>query len=675
MNLKDRSSVIASYWVLWAGLLFLPQTSTWAQTIAATVTVGSGPGAVAVNTVTDKIYVANAGSRSVTVIDGTTNSTTTVQVGGNPMALAINEATNKIYAVYHAPLWTGGQGGVTVIDGDTGSTTTVIDSNARVPWAVAVNPVTNKIYIANFLSSNVTVIDGATNTTTTLSDPNAIGLDAYAVALNPVTNKIYVANNNIDRAGTNPGNISVIDGATNSTTTVTDPNAISPVDIAVNQATNKIYVANFGGGPSSSNPGNVTVIDGAMNSAVTVTDPNANEPGGPDSRGFAVAVDSATNKIYVVNEGSHNVTVIDGATNSTATVTDPNALAPVAVAVDSATNTIYVANGGCLFLSSCNNVGSVTVINGATNSATTIIDPNANTPNAVAINAMTNKIYVTNLLSGNATVIDGGATPTTHTLSVLLAGGDGTVTSNPTGIDCRKFLGKLVSRQCSASFTTGTIVILTASALDGYQVSWGTACTGISTCDVLMTSDEFVTATFARADFSLQPASAALTAQRGSQITDVITIAPLIGSSFGSAIQLSCAVTGTTPMPTCALSPSSVTPGANPIASTLTITAPALSAAMMPSSDRQFSCSLFAVCLPLLGLALLAFLKSGETKSRRRIQWLLCSLALALVALQVGCGGGGSTGGGSSGQQNYAVTVTATSGAIQHATQVTVVVP
>ena len=36
------------------------------------------------------------------------------------------------------------------------------------PYAVAVNPVTNKIYVVNYTSNNVTVIDGATNDTTTV---------------------------------------------------------------------------------------------------------------------------------------------------------------------------------------------------------------------------------------------------------------------------------------------------------------------------------------------------------------------------------------------------------------------------------------------------------------------------------------------------------------------------
>jgi YVTN family beta-propeller protein len=54
------------------------------------------------------------------------------------------------------------------------------------PGAVAVNPVTNKIYVTNSGSNNVTVIDGATNTTTTVP----AGTGAGGVSVNTVTNKI-----------------------------------------------------------------------------------------------------------------------------------------------------------------------------------------------------------------------------------------------------------------------------------------------------------------------------------------------------------------------------------------------------------------------------------------------------------------------------------------------------
>ena len=60
---------------------------------------------------------------------------------------------------------------VTVIDGATGATSTFMDPGAMGPIAVAVNPVTNRIYVANNGSNDVTVIDGATNATTTVTAP------------------------------------------------------------------------------------------------------------------------------------------------------------------------------------------------------------------------------------------------------------------------------------------------------------------------------------------------------------------------------------------------------------------------------------------------------------------------------------------------------------------------
>ena len=67
----------------------------------ATVTVEGEPGVLAVNPVTNKIYVANGGgggaSGYVTVIDGATNSTTTVAAGYGPSAIAVNPVTNQIY--------------------------------------------------------------------------------------------------------------------------------------------------------------------------------------------------------------------------------------------------------------------------------------------------------------------------------------------------------------------------------------------------------------------------------------------------------------------------------------------------------------------------------------------------------------------------------------------------
>jgi len=155
-----------------------------ADWVTATVTTGTKPYAVAVNPLTNKIYVADSGSADVTVIDGLTNNTTTVAAGTNPYAVAVNPVTNKIYVANN------GSSNVTVIDGATNGTATVtVGTNPR---AVAVNPVTNKTYVANSgsTSTTVTVIDGATNGTTSVT----VGTQPCAVAVNPVTNRVYVAN-------------------------------------------------------------------------------------------------------------------------------------------------------------------------------------------------------------------------------------------------------------------------------------------------------------------------------------------------------------------------------------------------------------------------------------------------------------------------------------------------
>ena len=115
------------------------------------------------------------------------------------------------------------------------------------------NPVTNRIYVANLnpssdFSSVVTVINGADNTFTSLSDPNAA--TPYAVAVNPVTNKIYVPSNSPSLVNDNTEDVmTVIDGATNSVTDVIFPNAYAyPAAVAVNEITNTVYVADSAAG-------------------------------------------------------------------------------------------------------------------------------------------------------------------------------------------------------------------------------------------------------------------------------------------------------------------------------------------------------------------------------------------------------------------------------------------
>jgi len=348
-------------------------------------------------------------------VDGQT-VTTTLNVGTQPNFVAVNPITDKIYGSNSA------SGGIFIIDGATNSITGVSGGIGSVPVAVAVNSNTNKIYVPD-LFGYVTVIDGTTNDTTTVT----VGATPVAVAVNPLTNKIYVAN-----TSGSSGSVTVIDGTTNDTTTVTV--GAEPVAVAVNPVTNKIYIANQSGN-------SVTVIDGATNNTATVS---------VDLAPVAVAVNPVTNKIYITNQSGNSVTVIDGATNNTVTV--PVGLAPFAVAVNPVTNKIYIAN---------QSGNSVTVIDGATNNTVTV--PVGLGPRAVAVNPETNKIYVANASgnSGSVTVIDGATNGTTSL----------TVGRNPHGIVANPTTNKIYT----VNFDDSTVTVIDGATNSAIAVTAGTA--------------------------------------------------------------------------------------------------------------------------------------------------------------------------------------------------------
>ncbi|WP_239287977.1 YncE family protein [Candidatus Nitrotoga sp. 1052] len=279
--------------------------------------------AIAVNPATNKFYMAN--SNIVSVIDDATNTVSTIPTNSDISALAVNPATNKIYVANRNSnsVTLHGSNSVTVIDGETNTTSTTIvlpnQSDFSFIDLMTVNSVTNKIYLRNWIHDTVSVIDGATNTVSTVTV--APGYDFSDVAINPVTNKIYVSKY---AYADGLSSVMVIDGATNTTSTV----AVSGYTetLAVNTVTNKIYVLH----PTNNT---VTVIDGATNTTSTLA---------TGITPLAIALNGKTNKIYVANFDSNSVTVIDGATNTTNTVTvgtHPNSLA-----VNPETNKVYVTS-------------------------------------------------------------------------------------------------------------------------------------------------------------------------------------------------------------------------------------------------------------------------------------------------------------------------------------------
>src|SRR5215471_21261687 len=81
-----RSAPFLAATTILLGLMAIPVAG---QIVTATPSTGTAPDAVALNPVTNKIYVANASTGDVTVIDGATNRTATVTAGTTPKAIAV----------------------------------------------------------------------------------------------------------------------------------------------------------------------------------------------------------------------------------------------------------------------------------------------------------------------------------------------------------------------------------------------------------------------------------------------------------------------------------------------------------------------------------------------------------------------------------------------------------
>src|SRR5215467_1680344 len=642
-----------------AVLLLFPAISQ-AQTLMATIPVGTHPQAIAVNQTTNKIYVANCPTTAnsqpgvngtVTIVDGQTNGTTTLPAGICPVAIAVNPVSNRVYVANEGKFCLIGNqcnnaGSITIIDGATATALQLPRPHPH-PSGIAVNASTNKVYFSDQFCADLFVIYVTTNAIDTIAIPKW----AFDVAVNPLTNKIFVSSFSSFAAGAENA-LTEIDGATGGTMSITDPKAANPVAIAIDLAANKIYVANLGDTESSTDSGSITVIDGITHNVANLANKNGFRP-------HSLDVNPLTNKIYIANgndiaqTGNGGITEVSGANFSMTSTKDPNAvtLCPAlsnrSLAIDASRDRIYSANCGS---------NNITAIEGSTNGVVTIMDPSAVEPIAIAINLVTNKIYVANAGSDNISVINGSAPAATFSLSVSKSGdGSGSILSQDGLINCAA-----AAETCSANYPAGTVVSLSAvPAVNSDFTTWLGACNGSNpdSCTFNMNSDRSVAATFNSPDFSMQAPEESLILKRGGQASEVLSFSSQGG--FSGTISLTCSVSGPAPMPTCGLSPSSLAPGNG---TTLTVSSGGLSAALRPQSPHSTEL-LYSSWLPF---GLMGCIVTIGLNRKRRMLSLLSLFWTMFVFSQVSCGGTS----GPPPPQNYTVTVSATAGSIQHSTKI-----
>jgi YVTN family beta-propeller protein len=390
-------------------------TTTSFQQTQARVHVGQIPQGIDVNPNTNLIYVANGGSDYISVINGSLNkvianiTSSSKEPFQDLRQVAVNPITNIVYAVGE------GDKAVYVINGSTNREVYRIPLE-EYPHDVAVNPNTNKIYVTfdkttfnkAFNKGSITkstgfvaVIDGTDNNVT---NNIQVGTSPSAIAVNPNTNMVYVADNDYSIDAYHTSRIYVLNPLTKKIV-ANLPVALNPYDLAVNIKTNMIYVIN-------EDDNRVSVINGYSNKLAN----NIITKGSYSPTGIlvsSIAVNPNTNTIYTVNTGSDYINVLNASTNkiTLSNIASTGSLLS-SIAVNPSNNVIYVTDQGANIVYALTNATSTISRN---NSNLNIQTPFISSiginldekPKRIAVDSRSNRLYVIYENSKEITTIDG----------------------------------------------------------------------------------------------------------------------------------------------------------------------------------------------------------------------------------------------------------------------------
>ena len=311
-----------------------------------------------------------------------------------PKGIAVDAGTGRVYVANF------NTSSVTVINDATGALLSMFSTGGTHANQLALNPVTNKLYVTNRDSDNVSVLNPVNGA---LLAQIPVGSHPFGIAVNPNTNRIYVAN-------FDSGTVSIIDGNTNTVIDTVNVGTL-PAFITIDPLTNRVYVSVFASGQ-------VAVLDGATNVVI------ANIATGSDP--FGIAVNPYTQRLYVTTRDVFAVRVFD--TQTLANVaTVPLANEPFMVAVNTNANTFLVTTLD----------NRLTKFSGGTNAILDIKTLGAQPTDGLAVNPVTNRVYVANNSLNSVTAFSDAcvatATPT-------VAGPTSTFTPTPSQTEATRRL-------------------------------------------------------------------------------------------------------------------------------------------------------------------------------------------------------------------------------------------
>lgn len=260
-----------------------------AYTVSPTITVGRGPGEIAIDPVADRAYVSNYNDSTVSVIDIAAGSViATISPGG--LGVAVDPGLGRLYIAYGTEL--------VVVD------TASLQQVATIPapagssyFGIAVDPSRHLGYIGDLGASagGVVVVDLRTNSVLTTVDVG--GRVRFALTTDPARGRVLVATDSFGST------FSVID-SNSSTVVASAPLPLEiPSHIAVS-STDRAYVT------ENDQAGNadLAAVDLAT-STVTRYPINAQSSNGPRPSGLALVGP----KIYTALNGSNVLAVLANA--------------------------------------------------------------------------------------------------------------------------------------------------------------------------------------------------------------------------------------------------------------------------------------------------------------------------------------------------------------------------
>ncbi len=264
------------------------------------------------------------------MLDGASLSTlNSAPVGSLPWGVAVNGTTDKLYVANF------GSGDVQVLSATTLAPLKVIPTGGR-PTLVKVNPVSGRILAVTYGDNSLLVINGQTDIAEYVVPTGGRG--AWGLAVNPNLNRVYVSNRD-------DGTVTTLDGADNyrvlaaQTIRPCGGGGSSPFSLDFNPANNKLYIACAPAGSVNS-----AAIYAASAAGLTPLAYVAIGEGG-ENGGGGVAVDTATGNVFFTNSLANSVSVIGGTSNQVI-ATVPAGRDPFGAAADPIRQRVYVANRG-----------------------------------------------------------------------------------------------------------------------------------------------------------------------------------------------------------------------------------------------------------------------------------------------------------------------------------------